>query len=150
MEPPAEGPVFTASAVTEAVEALRNHQPVFEATGATHAAALWDRGGALVAGHEDVGRHNAVDKVIGALLLAREEARRRGAPPPEPALLAVTSRAGLDVLQKAARARIPVVAAVSAPTSLGLELARRAGLTLAAFVRGGRMNVYTGPERIRP
>jgi FdhD protein len=150
LEPPPDGPVFAAAAVTEAVESLRDHQPTFEVTGGTHAAALWDRAGALVAGHEDVGRHNAVDKVIGALLIAREEARQRGTPPPEPALLAVTSRAGLDVVQKAARARIPVLATVSAPTSLGAELARRSGLTLAAFVRGGRMNVYSGRERIGP
>jgi FdhD protein len=149
LEPPPEGPVFEERAVSEAVASLRHHQPVFEVTGATHAAALWARDGALIAGHEDVGRHNAVDKVVGALLVAREEARHRGAPPPEPALLAVTSRAGLDVLQKAARARIPVVATVSAPTSLGVELACRAGLTLAAFVRDGRMNVYSGRERIR-
>lgn len=144
------GPVLAASAVSEAVAAVRDHQPAFAATGGTHAAALWDRDGALVAAHEDVGRHNAVDKVVGALLLAREEARARGAPPPDPALLAVTSRAGLEVLQKAARARIPIVASVSAPTSAAIELARRAGVTLAAFVRGGRMNVYAGRERIRP
>ena len=150
MEPPAPGPVFAPGAVAEAVASLREHQPVFEATGATHAAALWDRSGALVAGHEDVGRHNAVDKVVGALLLAREEARQRRAAAPEPALLAVTSRAGLDVLQKAVRARIPVVATISAPTSLGVEMARRSGLTLAAFVRGGRVNVYSGRERIGP
>jgi FdhD protein len=149
LEPPAAGPVLDAEAVTAAVDALRDHQPVFEVTGATHAAALWDREGVLVAAHEDVGRHNAVDKVVGALLLAREEARGRGGRLPEPGILAVTSRAGLDVLQKAARARVPVVATVSAPTSLGVELASRAGLTLAGFVRGGRMNVYTGRERIR-
>lgn len=150
IEPCGEGPFFAASALCEAVEALRGHQPAFVATGGTHAAALWDREGALVAAHEDVGRHNAVDKVVGGLLLAREEARGRGSPLPEPALLAVSSRAGLDVVQKAARARIPVVATVSAPTSLGIELARRAQLTLAAFVRGDRMNVYSGRERIRP
>ncbi len=115
LEPLPEGPVLEADAVSEAVDALRDHQPVFEVTGATHAAALWDRSGALVAAHEDVGRHNAVDKVVGALLLAREEARSRGGPPPEPAILAVTSRAGVDVLQKAVRARVPVVASVSAP-----------------------------------
>lgn len=131
-----------AALVAEKVAALRDHQPVFAATGATHVAALWTRDGALIAAHEDVGRHNAVDKVLGALLVARAHA------PSVPALLTVSSRAGFEVVQKAARARIPVVATVSAPTSLALSLARAAGLTLAGFVRPGRMNVYTGAERI--
>jgi FdhD protein len=148
-EPLPGGPVLPASVVTDAVAALRDHQPAFAASGGTHAAALWDRHGALVAAHEDVGRHNAVDKVVGALLLAREDARQRGALAPEPALLAVSSRAGLEVVQKAARARIPIVATVSAPTSGAIELARAAGVTLAAFVRAGRMNVYTHRHRIR-
>lgn len=130
--------------VAEKVAALRDHQPVFAATGATHVAALWTADGELIAAHEDVGRHNAVDKVLGALLVAR--ARVPSAP--APALLTVSSRAGFEVVQKAARARIPIVATVSAPTSLALSLARAAGLTLAGFVRPGRMNVYTGAERI--
>lgn len=131
--------------VAEKVAALRDHQPVFGATGGTHVAALWTRDGDLIAAHEDVGRHNAVDKVVGALLLAREAA---GAGAPRPALLTVSSRAGQEIVQKAARARIPVVATVSAPTSLAVELARAAGLTLAGFVRPGRMNVYAGEERL--
>ena len=130
--------------VAQKVEALRDHQPIFAATGGTHVAALWTRDGALVAAHEDVGRHNAVDKVIGALLIARAA----GGEPQLPALLTVSSRAGFEVVQKAARARIPVVATVSAPTSLAVSLARGAGLTLAGFVRPGRMNVYTGAERL--
>jgi FdhD protein len=146
--PPDPGFALPASAVAARVEELRQHQPVFRATGGAHVAALWARDGALVAAHEDVGRHNAVDKVVGALLVARAEARRAGAPPPQPGILAVSSRAGLEVVQKAARARIPVVATVSAPTSLAVELAAQAGLTLAAFVRGGGMNVYAGAERI--
>ncbi len=149
LEAPVDGPGIAATEVSAAVEALRDHQPTFEASGGTHVAALWDRTGALVAAHEDVGRHNAVDKVVGALLLAREDARQGGAPMPEPRLLAVSSRAGLEVVHKAARARIPTVATVSAPTSSAIELARSAGITLAAFVRGGRMNVYTHPARIR-
>jgi FdhD protein len=129
--------------VLAAVEALRAHQPTFDATGGTHCAALWDRGGALVAAHEDVGRHNAVDKVVGALLVLRERAA-----PPQPEILAVSGRAGFEIVQKAARAGIPVVASVSAPTSLAVELARGSGVTLAGFVRGSRMNVYAAPERI--
>jgi FdhD protein len=133
-----------AALVADRVRALREHQPVFAATGATHAAALWTRDGALIAAHEDVGRHNAVDKVVGALLIAREA----GAAAPVPALLTTSSRAGFEVVQKAARARIPIVATVSAPTSLAVALAISAGLTLAGFVRQDRMNVYAGAERL--
>jgi FdhD protein len=147
--PPLPGFALAASAVAARVEELRAHQPVFGATGGAHVAALWSRDGALLAAHEDVGRHNAVDKVVGGLLLARAEARRAGAAPPEPGILAVSSRAGLEVVQKAARARVPIVATVSAPTSLAVQLAGAAGLTLAAFVRAGGMNVYSGLERIR-
>lgn len=135
-----------AALLAEKVAALRDHQPVFAATGATHVAALWTREGALIAAHEDVGRHNAVDKVVGALLIARAAAAPGAAP--NPALLTTSSRAGFEVIQKAARARIPIVATVSAPTSLALSLARAAGLTLAGFVRPGRMNVYAGSERL--
>jgi FdhD protein len=142
---PAPGPVLTRSAVSTGVEALRAHQPAFAATGGSHCAALFARDGGLVAAHEDVGRHNAVDKVVGALLLARN---RAGAGAIEPGLLAVSSRAGFEVLQKAARAGVPIVASVSAPTSLAVQVAREAGVTLAAFVRDGRMNVYSLPERI--
>jgi len=145
---PEPGYSVSMSEVAARVEELRRNQPVFQATGGAHVAALWARDGSLLAAHEDVGRHNAVDKVVGALLVARTEARRGGQPVPEPGLLAVSSRAGLEIVQKAARARVPVVATVSAPTSLAVELARTAGLTLAAFVRGGGMNVYAGAERI--
>ena len=95
-----------------------------------------------------MGRHNAVDKVVGALLVARAAARDGGTAPPEPGLLAVSSRAGIEVVQKAARASVPVVASVSAPTSLAVALARSAGLGLCGFVRRGRMNVYAGAHRI--
>lgn len=137
------GPPVAAARVAAAVGALRAHQPAFDATGATHGAALWGHDGSLVAAHEDVGRHNAVDKVVGALLLARAQGER-----PEPAVLAVSGRAGFELVQKAARAGVPVLASVSAPTSLAVELARAAGLTLAGFVRGGRMNVYAGADRV--
>jgi FdhD protein len=137
------GEPIPASELSAAVAALRRHQPAYDVTGGTHCAALYARGGTLIAAHEDVGRHNAVDKVIGALLLARA-----AGPAPEPALLAVSSRAGFEIVQKAARAGIAAVACVSAPTSLAIALAERAGIALAGFVRGGRMNVYAGAERI--
>jgi FdhD protein len=137
------GPLVPAAAVGQAMERLRRHQPTFEATGGTHAAALWDLDGGLIAAHEDVGRHNAVDKVVGALLLARA-AGGGGAP----AVLAMSGRGGFEIVQKAARAGVPVVACVSAPTTLAVSVARAAGVTLCGFVRGGRMNVYTHAGRL--
>ena len=130
--------------VSSAVERLRERQPLFDRTGGVHAASACAADGTPLATYEDVGRHNAVDKVVGSLLLARRAADAR-----EAALLVLSGRAGFEIVQKAARARIPVVAGVSAPTSLAVELAARAGITLAGFVRKGRMNVYTHPARIR-
>jgi FdhD protein len=140
-----QGEPIPAARVSAAVEALREHQPAFDVTGGAHCAALFARGGRLVAAHEDVGRHNAVDKVVGALLVHRTRPS-----PPEPEVLAVSGRAGFEIVQKAARAGIPVVASVSAPTSLAVELAWTAGLTLAGFVRGAGMNLYSAPERVAP
>lgn len=137
------GPPLPAAAVAQAMEALRRHQPTFEATGGTHAAALWDAAGGLLAAHEDVGRHNAVDKVVGALLLARA-----GGGAPAPAVLAMSGRGGFEIVQKAARAGVPVVACVSAPTTLAVAVARAAGVTLCGFVRGARMNVYAHAGRL--
>lgn len=141
--PLAGGDPVPAAAVTAAMAALRRHQPTFEATGGTHAAALWDAAGGLIAAHEDVGRHNAVDKVVGALLLARARGAR-----PAPAVLAMSGRGGFEIVQKAARAGVPVVACVSAPTTLAVAVARAAGVALCGFVRGDRMNVYAGAERL--
>jgi len=137
------GPAITAASVGRAMERLGQHQPTFDATGGTHAAALWDTEGALVAAHEDVGRHNAVDKVVGALLLARAAGATV-----TPAVLAMSGRGGFEIVQKAARAGVPVVACVSAPTTLAVEVAQAAGVTLCAFVRRGRMNVYAHAERL--
>ena len=139
----APGPVLQAGVVGTAMATLRAGQAAWQATGGTHAAALVAADGALVACHEDVGRHNAVDKVVGALLLARAAGQS-----PIPALLVVSGRGGFEIVQKAARADVPVVACVSAPTSLAIDVAREAGVTLAGFVRGERMNVYTHPERL--
>jgi FdhD protein len=142
LEPLVAAPI-PAAVVFEAVEALRERQPLFERTGGCHAVSACAADGTPLATYEDVGRHNAVDKVVGSLLLARRAGDRR-----EAALLVISGRPGFEIIQKAARARIPVVAGVSAPTSLAAELAKRAGITLCGFVRRGRMNVYSHPERV--
>jgi FdhD protein len=128
--------------IASAPETLSAGQTRFAQTGGLHAAAALADDGTVLALAEDVGRHNAVDKAIGRLLyddrIAREEA----------ALLVVSGRVSFEIVQKASAARIPAIAAVSAPTSLAIDLAERAGITLAAFVRDGRFNVYAHAERI--
>lgn len=119
---------------------LREAQATFEATGGLHAAAWCDESLAPQVVREDVGRHNAVDKVAGALL---ERGRY-----PACGVLWVSGRAGAEIVLKAARARIPVLAAVGAPSTLAIELAEAAAMTLIGFLREGRMNVYSGAERI--
>jgi FdhD protein len=130
-----------------AVDAISRAQPAFARTGGLHAAVLVGDDGALLAAAEDVGRHNAVDKVVGALVRARRLGA--GAPPGAgPAVLAVSGRTGFEIVQKAAAAGIPALASISAPTSLAVDLAKTAGITLAGFVRGGAMNVYAHAERL--
>jgi len=131
-----------AAAVVRALPStLRSTQRGFDETGGVHAAGLFDRTGALVTSSEDVGRHNAVDKVVGRMLRERRL-------PLEDSLLAVSGRVSFEIVQKALIAGIPLVAAVSAPSSLAIECAVIGGLTLAAFVRDERFNVYTHPSRI--
>ena len=121
-------------------ELLRSAQPAFSATGSVHGAALFDGSGALLRSREDIGRHNAVDKVIGSFV-------REGATPPANSILAVSSRMSFEIVQKAIVAGIPTVASVGGPSSLAIDLAREFGVTLLAFVREGRFNVYTGEVR---
>jgi FdhD protein len=145
------GPVLRPEAVARATERLRDVQRNFARTGGVHAAAALDADGHLLAAFEDVGRHNAVDKVVGALVLAGVIRGVRVTRPPQtppPALLAVSGRVSFEIIQKAAMARIPVVAGVSAASSLAVELALRSGMTLATFVRDGRFNLHSGPERL--
>lgn len=140
------GPVVPREVLRTATEKLKGGQQVFARTGGTHAAAALDEAGQVLAAFEDVGRHNAVDKVVGALLYARRIGTGATAAPP--AILAVSGRASFEIVQKAAMARIPIVASVSAASSLAVDLAQRVGVTLANFVRGERFNVYAHPERI--
>jgi len=139
--PVAVAGTIAAEVVLESVRGLRGGQPVFERTGGCHAAALVSFGGEVLGTFEDIGRHNAVDKVIGALVLAGR--------PSSDLVLAVSGRASFEIVQKAIAARIAVVAAVSAPSSLAVDLARRANVTLAAFVRPPAMTLYAGAERVR-
>jgi len=139
--PIGDGPVIAAAVVTSLPDALREAQAVFERTGGLHAAGLFDAEGTLIMSREDVGRHNAVDKLVGAQLL-------EGRLPLSDSILMVSGRASFEIIQKAATAGIPIVCAVSAPSSLAVDAARRFGLTLVGFLRGERFNIYTRPDRI--
>ncbi|SMD24161.1 formate dehydrogenase accessory sulfurtransferase FdhD [Lentzea albidocapillata] len=131
---------ITPEALTGFPDALRERQKVFESTGGLHAAGLFVDGELLVV-REDVGRHNAVDKVLGWAVL-------QNLVPLRGAVLMVSGRASFELVQKAAMSGIPVLAAVSAPSSLAVELAEEQGMTLVGFLRGDSMNIYTGGERV--
>jgi FdhD protein len=135
-----EGPVVGRSLVARLPDLLE--QPTFERTGGLHATGLFDAGGALLIEREDVGRHNAMDKVIGRALLD-------GLVPLSERILCVSGRLSFELVQKAAVAGGPILVGVGAPSSLAIALAQERGVTLCGFARRGTMNVYTHPDRIR-
>ncbi len=142
MAPPFESDLKVSSLLLASLPtAMRREQDAFEKTGGLHAAALFDGFGKLGVLREDVGRHNAVDKSIGHMLL-KEKC------PLDHHILMISGRASFEILQKARMASIPIVCAVSAPSCLAVDFAEENGMTLVGFLRGSEMNVYSGTERI--
>jgi FdhD protein len=139
-KPVGHGPNIETAALERALDALRTEQPVNAETGSVHAAAWVEKNGKIAMVREDVGRHNALDKLIGAIVKARVDT--------EQGFLVVTSRASYEMVTKAASAGITVMAAISAPTALAIHLAESAGLTLIGFARPGSYVVYTHPQRL--
>jgi FdhD protein len=137
------GPEVSAEVINTLPEKLREAQGLFDATGGLHAAALFDDKGELIALREDVGRHNATDKLVGWALL-------EGRLPLTDHIVMVSGRSSFEILQKSLAAGAPVVCAISAPSSLAVDVAKQFGMTLVGFLRGGRFNVYAGSERIKP
>jgi FdhD protein len=132
---------IAAAVIASLPDRLRASQAVFDSTGGLHAAGLFDRSGAMRLSAEDVGRHNAVDKIVGRTLLA-------GGHPLDESILLVSGRTSFELVQKALLAGIPLIAAVSAPSSLAVDLAEQSGITLCGFVRGGDFNIYSHRSRI--
>lgn len=139
---PVSSPQFTASLLYQLPDALRASQPTFDETGGIHAACFANRSGTILETREDIGRHNAVDKLIGAYF-------RRDLLPASELVMVVSGRAGFEIVQKAIVAGVPVMSAVGAPSSLAVELARKFNMTLIGFASDRRFNVYAGSERIR-
>ena len=146
LRPPDSRPLFSDNiSITRILfaslpEIMRQHQPVFAETGGTHAAGIFDTEGKLIVCREDIGRNNAFDKAIGRLLIAGINSDDK--------IAVLSSRANLDIVLKAIRAPFPVVGTVSAPTSLAVKTARESGVTLAGFIRGDSIRIYTHPRRI--
>lgn len=138
----APGPVVDPDVLRALPDRLRADQGIFEATGGLHAAGLFDLEGKLLALREDVGRHNAVDKLVGWALLHRCLPLSRH-------IVMVSGRTSFEILQKCLMAGVPIVCAVSAPSSLAVAVARDFGITLVGFLRGDRFNVYAGVDRVR-
>jgi FdhD protein len=139
--PVASGPVVPATLLSALPDLLRSSQTLFDQTGGLHGAGLFAADGSLCCSREDVGRHNAVDKIVGHALLG-------GALPLSGRVLLVSGRVSFEIVQKAAMAGVGVIAAVSAPSSLAVEAADRFGITVAGFVRNGSYNIYSHPERV--
>jgi FdhD protein len=133
---------ISADMLTKLPDSLRKQQEIFEHTGGLHASALFDTGGNLLLTREDVGRHNALDKLIGYCLMA-------GNTPLNKHILLLSGRASFELIQKAAMAGIRIVCAVGAPSSLAVDLAKETGITLVGFLRESRFNIYSGEERIK-
>jgi FdhD protein len=137
------GPEVTAQTIYGLPEKLREAQGLFDATGGLHAAALFDKNGELITLREDVGRHNATDKLVGWALLERRL-------PLGDHIVMVSGRSSFEILQKCLTAGVPIVCAISAPSSLAVDVAKEFEMTLVGFLREGRFNVYAGSDRIHP
>jgi FdhD protein len=135
--------VISVDRLNRLAAAMHDAQSTFEKTGGLHAAGLFDAGGRLLVLREDIGRHNAVDKVVGHMVRTR-------AVPLDRHVLMVSGRVSFEIMQKALAARIPVVAAVSAPSSMAVQMAQAADMTLIGFVRNGGFNLYAGAHRVTP
>lgn len=143
VKPVAHGPTVPPSVVTSLPAKLREAQKIFASTGGLHAAALFDAVGEVIAVREDVGRHNAFDKLVGSALLD-------GGLPLGEHIVMVSGRSSFEIAQKAASAGIRIVCSVSAPSSLAIDVAKEFGITLIGFLRDERFNVYSGFERLSP
>ena len=141
-ELPEPAPLLQAEVLHTLPTLLAKQQSIFDCTGGLHGAALFDANGQLLLSKEDVGRHNALDKLIGSVMMGQELL------PLSQHLVLVSGRAGFELVQKSALAGVAVLAAVGAPTSLSVELAEETGMTLVGFLRNGQFNIYTCPERV--
>lgn len=136
-----EGPVLSAEVLLGVADAVRKSQPTFDRTGGLHASALFNDRGEITIVREDIGRHNAVDKVIGQAVMNKQVPLTKFG-------LFCSGRLSFEIIQKAAMARIAMIAAVGAPSSLAVETAEKLGITIVGFLRDGKANIYTHPQRV--